>query len=292
MMKLCVSANPEIALCEKGASLIELLVSMLVTVVISLAFIQGFLSLTKVSLDNEIVAQANEQARTILDYMGFDLRMTRAGIPFAQSGFQIGGTGLGDAPLPVLLDATSSHFHVRLNEKGVDTVLTADYTPTSTNLTISVFSTLDLFAGDNIYMSDLSMGGTSGMKAQIAAINGTHVTLRAGYTATAAAQFKAGCMVNHVADVIYNSPGSWSGITRNNGGGDVVLQPNTQFTISYLDGNGAVLALPLTAAVVKSNLSSARVTVTVRSQRVLSSGQIYSTTASQEVALRNLILSR
>lgn len=277
---------------DTGSSLVELMVGMAMVASISASVIAGFISTSRASHDNRIISRVNEEARTTLDYLTYDLRMIGSGMPLGQSAFAIGGAGLGDAPLPILLDATGTHVRVRINEKGNDMVLSADFTPSAGNTTFSVLTVFDLEAGDTVYFSDHSIGGTGGLKGVVAAINGTNVTLGVGYTATPGLTFKSGTIVSRVTEVIYDSVGVATGIQRNAELGAVTLQPRSTFSLEYLDTAGAVVPLPLTDAAVATNLSRIRVTVTVQSDNQLSTGGTYTATATQTVALRNLLLGR
>ena len=90
----------------------------------------------------------------------------------------------------------------------------------------------------------------------------------------------------------FTSPSDDTGVTRTSSSGSVLLSPRSSFTARYLDSNGTELTLPLTAAVIKSNLAAVELTVTIRTPRKLLDGSWGTTTAKQTIALRNLILSR
>lgn len=278
---------------QTGTTLIELLVTLGILGIFSAMMFRGLMTTAYQSYDFEIAAQATEKARTILDYMVYDLRVTGSGVPFMQSGYAIGDAALGTAPLPLLLDASSSHIQVRLNERGINTVTTADFAPATGATTIQVLSSGDYVPGDVLYLSDHTKGGTSGLRGVVASVTSNSITIAAGgMVYTAGKSFTSGTIVHRVSDVTYDSPADGSGIRRTVGGVTEILDSKSSFTLSYLDENGTVLPLPLTAAVVKDSLSSLKLTVTVQGDRQLKSKASYQASATQEISLRNLVLSR
>ncbi len=282
---------------DRGFSLLEVLVSSLVIMVLMTGVVQTFYGTSKRSYDDQIMTRANEEARTLLDYMSYDIRMAGAGVPFAQTAFSIGTASLGDAPFPILLTATSTFIQIRLNEKGINTVLSSDITlpasgSTSLGISIPLISTADFLRGDTIYLSDLTTGGTAGLKGLITYVTSTDVTINPIYTSSPTTIFKAGTTAERVATISYNSPSDWTGISRGDGASTIVLQPNTQFNLTYKDTIGNTLTLPLTSTVVKDNLSSILATIRVKSAKKLSNGSHYIASATQEISMRNLILSR
>lgn len=224
--------------------------------------------------------------------MTFDVRMMGSGMPFAQANFQISGTGLGTAPLPLLTTADNSSFTFRRNPLGNITQLTANFLPAAGSLTMNVASTADLAVGDVIYINDFIESGTGGLRGTIASKTATSITLNNSYVTSAATTFKAGSLVERVQDISYVSSNTWSGITRNDGSGVVVLGRNSTFSISYYDKAGTLLTLPLTEAAIRDNLTSVQLTVSVRSTRKLRDGSLYTAQMHQRVGLRNLYLTR
>lgn len=279
---------------EAAFTILELLVSMIIFTMLMASIIVTLPKTSKEASDQEVRAEANDLARTTLDYLAYDIRMAGAGIPFYQSGFSIGGTGLDIAPLPILLTSNDSNLTLRLNEQGLQTVLTGDFPPSAANLRFTVLSVADLSPNTTIYISDVTVAGTAGLRAVVKSITaGTRqVEINSTYIATPSTTFKAGSTVERVTDVTYTSSDDWSGITRTSGDTTLLVAPRSQFSLTYLDTAGSNITLPLTNAVVKTNLSSIRVSISVRGKRPLSSGEIYTATAVQEVTLRNLVLSR
>ena len=277
---------------SSGSGIIELLISTLIASIILVGVVTSLTATTRLSADNEIITRCHEQARTVLDLLSYDIRMTGSGMPLGQTGFAIDAVDLGDSPLPILLNAGSNYLQLRLNEKGVETVLAQAYTPSVSNLTFEVLSSEDIFEEDTIYISDFTQGGANGFRGQVVQVSGNSITVSNTYTATFAASFPSGSIVTRVATITYNSPNDFSGITRNNELGDTLLQQNSMFELRYLDQSGNALALPLTPLVIKNTLHAIEVKVFVRSRRNLSTGGQYLAEASHQVGLRNIMLSR
>lgn len=277
---------------ERGESLMSFLVGTALVTVIFGAALNAFLDASHSSLDLRVKARAEEQAKTILDLMAYELRMLGSGMPLGQTGFAIGDAALGSAPLPVLLTSSSSRISFRLNETGAETVLVSDFTPGPSARTFSVASAADLDVGDTVYISDHTAGGTNGLSGVVEATSGATVTLANGFVSTSSAMFGAGSLVSRVTNVTFDSPADWSGVTRDPETGAVVLAPNSSFTVEYLDSSGAAIAIPLTSSSVADNLTSIRLTVSVRGDAELRSGGIYTATAVETIALRNLNMNR
>lgn len=277
---------------ERGSSLVEMLVNCGIVSIVLASVVAMFTSTSRSNFDERLIQKANEEARILLDILAFDIRMAGSGMPMGQALFSPTDAALGTAPLPVLLTSTNSTLRLRLNENGRDTMLTATYTPSAASLSFTVVSAADIGVGDTIYICDFTQGGTSGLRGSVTAINGTTVTIAAGYVASAGASFASGSVVSRVTDVVFDSPVSWSGITRDIGGGPVLLAPNSLVTFTYYDSAGALLTPPLTAAQIKDNLAAIDVVVSVRSGVPLRNGNVYTATSTHRVTLRNLILTR
>lgn len=286
------SQRSSVPAAERGETLVSILAALMLAGLLLAGMMSVLLNTSRLSLDHEEIAKTEERARNVLQLIAFDARMAGSGMPLGQSFFAIGGSGLGNAPLPLLTTATATSFTIRANELGVSTVLTAAYTPAPASLSFAVLSADDLAPGNAIYLSDMPAGGSNGLLGTIQSINGTTVTIRDTYVTSAGAQFAAGSTVDRVTSIAYSSPASGAGVTRDDGFGALLLEPQSRFSADYLDGTGAVLPLPLTEAAVRDSLSALRLTVTVASSRPLVSGQTYTATATQTVALRNLNLNR
>jgi type II secretory pathway pseudopilin PulG len=277
---------------QSGETLLSLLVSLGLIGIVFAAVTSSFFDSSHRSMDLQIKSRAEEEVKAVLEMMAFDIRMMGSGMPLGQSTFPIGGSGLGTAPLPILTSSTATKINFRLNELGNNTVLTSAYTPSSTTLTLSVLSSSDLSVGNTIYVSDMLVGGTLGLKGVVTAVGTGSVSIDSSYVATSSATFKSGSTVDKVSNIIYDSPADWSGVTRDNGTGAVVISPNTQFSITYYDTNGTALALPLTESMVANSLASVGLKVSARGDRTLSEGETYTATATQRIALRNLNMNR
>lgn len=275
-----------------GFTVLEMLVGVFLLGVLFLAVSRTFFDTTRRAHDHSVVTHTEESARTLLDFIGYDIRMSGAGMPLGQAAFTTTDLSLGDAPLPILTTVSGSSITLRINETGKNTVLTSDYTPSSSNLTMSVMSTEDLTVGDQIYISDMVRGGAEALRGYVDAKTSSTVTIRSDYVVSPAASFSAGSILTRISDVVYDSPDDWSGITRDNGDGTVTLATNSRFGITYLDGDGNELALPLTAAVIVDQLAAVELQVRVQSRQPLKSGEYYVADARQRIALRNVNLNK
>lgn len=251
----------------------------------------AFIHTARRSFDHALISRANEQARTLLDLMGYDIRMIGAGMPIYQHDFDIEDLALGDASLPILLDATADSISVRLNEHGKQSVLSADFNPTVSS-TVTTVAPGKFTVGDTIYISNLTAGGTGGLRATITGIAGNSLTL-SDMVYSAATTFSSGSTIDVVNTVTYEAPEFVAvGIQRTVSGSSVVLSPNSTFSLEYLDGAGNALVLPLTRESMANSLSAIRLTISVSSGLPLSNGAEYTATARETLAIRNILLSR
>lgn len=276
---------------SRGFAMMEMLVSVGIVAIFLAGISSTLLATTRVFHDKNIVSKTQERARILLDLMAFDLRMTGAGVPFSQDDFQIGTGALGDAPLPVLTSADTDLVTLRFNERGMRTVLTSDFDPSAVGRTLDVVSSTGFTAGDTVYISNLSAGEEGGCRGLIVATSATTITLDGAVDASAGATFESGSTIDVVNEITYSSV-LWDGITRDNTVVNVTLYPETQLEIEYRDSTGATMTPPLSATNIRDDLSSIILTARVRSDVPLRDGSTYIATAEQEVALRNLILSR
>jgi Tfp pilus assembly protein PilW len=278
---------------ERGESLLGMLVALGISMTLFAAATSSFLTVSRRSMDSDVKSTAIDRAKTVLGLISYDLRMAGAGMPLGQVGFTTADAALGDAPLPVLTASTASRLEFRLNERAVNTVLTADYTPGVSSLTFQVAAGGDLEAGDTVYLNNMLVGGTAGLRGVISSVGSgspATVTLSSGYVATPATTFKAGSTVDRVTRVVYSNAGA--GITRTAETSSVVLAPLSSFSATYLDGAGATLAPPLTADTIINRLAAVRLTVTVPGERRLSNSTPYTAEATTTVAIRNLNINR
>ena len=276
---------------DSGFTIVELMVAVVMGGLILGGVLTTVVQSTHKHHDYKVHLRTEEKARILLDAIVYDIRMIGSGLPVGAANFEMDDVTLGTAPLPLLTTSSDTQINLRVSEKGLNTVTTANYTPSSTDLDITVMDPAEFIVGDTIYISDMPKGGDSGMQATVQSISGSILTIDSSYVATAGAIFNLGSYVFNVSDISYDSPADWSGITRNNGTGVQVLLPNTKFTLEYRDESGTVLSLPLTATQIANNLASIRVTVQVRSSAELHEGVgTYTAVAIQSVMLRNLNL--
>ncbi len=317
-----------------GLTIVELMVSMTITLLVMSSLVQSIMYTSRGTRDNEIITRANEVSQAILDYMVFDIRLLGAGMPLGQSLFPMqaflpgaatvpptanwGNSTypLGDAPWPILPTSDSTHIHVRLNERGLETVLSAQFDPGSSS-TMSVLDLNDFVAGDIVYLYDRRLAGNAGLRGLVtsrspAANNAsgqTPGTLTISATKNVSLNgavpyvFEAGSSVNRVSTISYVSPSDWSGVQIAISDYDStprIIYPSTKFSLVYRDRLGAVVTLPstvTTAANITSilpsmtDLASVEITVMAQGERKLSNGRVYQSTVSQDVGLRNLLLS-
>ena len=277
---------------ERGLTIVELLVGFLLTALLMAAALFTFRDSTGSSSDNEVISAAEEKARDILEMIAYDLRHTGSGMPLGQVEFRPGGTGLGTAPLPVLLTATSTYIQFRMNPLGRDTVVTSDYTPSLVSLSIDVHDNSDFKAGDTIYLNSATAGDDDGLMGTVANTPSGKIMIDSTYATATGAQFDAGSLVTRVDTITYESKAADSTIHRIDENGDVTIAENSAFTLEYLDVSGTTIALPLTNVKVEDDLGVIRLTVTVDGERPLSDDTDYTATATQVINLRNLNLAR
>lgn len=188
------------------------------------------------------------------------------------------------------MDSSASYIHFRLNEFGRGAIIDAAFDPISTS-TISVTDGSIFAVGDTVYVTNMTTGGTDGLQGEIVSISGNSITLNGTMLYPVGATFDVGSLVEPVSTIAFNSPETWSGITRDSGSGEITIAPNSIVQFEYRNSSGTALPLALTASVVDDDLASVWLQVTVRSQRPLSNGEVYEATAEHTVALRNLVIS-
>jgi len=277
---------------ESGETLVSLLVNMVIMGIVFTVAIGHFFESSRRAFDHEIMTRTEEQARTLLDLMSFELRMAGSGMPLGQSNFVANTSGLGDTPLPVLPSSNNTRIELRLNEYGVSTVLLEDYTPGAGSLSFNVVSANDFEAGDTLYLSNMPAAGRDGLQGRITSVSGSTISIASDYRGSVGATFPAGSSVDRVTRVIFNSPSGTDGITRNAEVGTVTLTPESSFSAIYLDGAGNALGMPLTANTISQNLAAISLNVFVESSMPLRVGGNYVAQAQQTIALRNLNMNR
>ena len=277
---------------EEGESLTSVLVGLALS---SIALATAFSSLfdaSRRSQDLAMFTTAQDEAQHILSLLTAELRMAGAGMPTSQSNFPVGGTGLGDAPEIVLATSNESQISFRLNETGVQSVLTTAFTPSTHALTFNVNSSGGIFEGDYLYLSDLLVLGDNAMRAKVTHTSSNSITIGADFVTTSGTTFEVGSTAQRVATISYQTDTSKDCIVRIDEGGRICLGPRSSLSVAYFDQQGAQLIPPLTASTISTQLTSVRIAATVVAPRKLSNKQHYSAVSTQLVTLRNLILSR
>jgi prepilin-type N-terminal cleavage/methylation domain-containing protein len=335
----------------RGFTLIELLVGLSITSLILGAIVNAITKSSQQARDTEIITRANEVARAILDSMAFDIRLVGAGMPMGQAAFPMESytpvtppgiqwssttsataqVDLGDAAWPILPGSDATHIYLRINERGVETVLAADYNPGAPSYTFTVLDVSDFAINDVVYISDRRENGSAGLRGQITAIDSgaKQITISSanGPNYPAGTIFGAGSSVNRVSTVSYVSVGGTTGIQMAISDYDSTLRtihPNSSFTLTYKNRtSGTAMTMPTASSdlcefippvpasggigsdpcgvaqsttTVSTNkditdLASIVITVNVTGERPLTSGGIYTATVSQEASLRNFLIS-
>ncbi|MBX7144402.1 MAG: hypothetical protein K1X79_08135 [Oligoflexia bacterium] len=335
---------------ELGSMLLEILVSLGITSVILAAVVNAVTETARQAKDNEVISRTNEVARAILDTIAFDVRLVGAGMPMGQAAFPMESytpvtppgiqwssttsataqVRLGDAAWPILPGSDATHLYLRLNERGIETVLANDYDPGSGSLTFTVLDVSDFVVGDVVYISDRRENGSAGLRGLVASVNtgAKQITISgtSGPNYPSGTIFGAGSSVNRVSTVSYVSVGGATGIQMAISDYDSTLRtiyPNSSFSLVYKNRtSGTAMTMPTTAddlcnflppvpatgigsdpcGVAQSttvpstnkditDLASIVITVSVNSKKPLTTGSIYTATATQEVSLRNFLIS-
>lgn len=277
---------------EAGFTIIELVVSLVLSSVILSAGLFQYLNAAKQAHDNQIRAATFLQAQAVIQNMGFEIRTLGNGVPFDQAYFQIGDGILSDPTVtePVLISGTSADkISFRLNETGDVFLLTQDFNPSSST-TIHLTSVDNLQSGDPIYISNSVVGGDEGLYGEIHSVNSGNKTINlTNFSVTSPGSlFDKGSILEEVPLVVYENNTTLNSITRNSGYGEVVVAENATLGFRYLDYNGAEISYPLTNWKVVDKLRSIELAVEIESDKKLSTGVTYKANVKQVFGLRNL----
>ncbi|MCB0324730.1 MAG: hypothetical protein KDD69_14205 [Bdellovibrionales bacterium] len=286
------SQHPHPAENDRGASLLEALVSILIIGVVFGGLVTQYSSSVAASYDHSLRIAAQVQAQAVLQTVINELRVLGNGVPFDQANFQIGENTLTDPTVTEPIDiaaTTATHIAFRLNETGAVHLLTADFNPVS-SLTVHLTETTGIEVGSEIYLNNSVVGGDDGLYATVQEVNAAAKTavLNADYVTTVGAVFDTGTILEVVPIVSFDSPNDGSGITRDSGYGPVLLAENSSMQLTYFSHDGTTLTPPLTNTDIVNSLRSILVQITVTSPKNLSTGVPYSTTIEQRVGIRNL----
>jgi len=275
---------------QRGVTFVELLASLVLMGIVFAGVGTFFLDNVKQAYNQSIITGAEEEAKTVLDLMVYELRMMGNGMPMDQDNFLPGGAGLGDSPLALLTTSNQTSVTFRLSERGKSVPLVADYLPDPSNLTFQVFDAQDFSVGEEVYLSNMSRGGSEGLHGQVTSVAGGQIAIHASYITTVGASFETGSIASQVSTITYDSAGAGSGIDRTLGASTVTISPSASFSVDYLDENGIPVPLPLTESVIRDDITSIELTVIVEGTNQLKDGSVYSVQAQQRVALRNFNL--
>lgn len=277
---------------EKGATLLDLIIGFSLFSIILGYTATSYFSTSTLMRNHTLRQLAEERAIALADLLTTDLRKAGTGIPLGQDDFPPGGSGLGDAPLAVLLTSDSDTVVFRLSESVAPALVTAAFTPSGSNPVVTLDDVSDFAEDDVIYISDSTTGGVDGFKGTVDSVSGNTVTFESGYVNNAGASFPIGSIATRVATYTYNSPTDWSGVTLTTASSTYTIAPNSTFAVTYLDCSGTTFSTPLTNADLLSNLCAIEVTASVRADARYKDGTLHTAGVTRRVALRNLIMNR
>lgn len=280
------------AMNQKGFTLVELMVTMLISSIVILGILGAYTHTVSVAYDQKVKLVAKLQADAVLQTIGAELRSLGNGVPFDQANFQIGENTLTDITVtyPLLIaDSDADTIKFRLNESGRTYILTSDFDPSSTSV-IPLTEVQGLTAGNIIYITNSVMDGDDGFYGTIQSVDSgaLTITIEATYEVSPGATFVSGSLLEAVNIITYDSPGWASGILRSNGGASITMAQNATMSFKYLTEAGVEVATPLTESALINQIRAIEVTVNVRSTSPLKSGGYYTSTVQQIYGLRNL----
>lgn len=284
---------------QSGFTLMETLVSLVISSLILTAIVTMFSQLTALTNDNQLKVIAQLQAQSVLEIMTPDIRMLGNGVPFHQANFLIAQENLSDNTVtqPILVSASDANrISFRLNETGETYILTANLNPALTN-TISLTSVDKIEVEDQIYITNATVGEDDGLWGIVQSINPSSktITLKNGSQYSVSSTFPKGSLLEVVPVITYTSHAPYNGITRNDGWGDQVLASTGEFTLTYMDSAGDPIELPLLASAADpfpasaiQNLHTVQIEARIRTPHKLSTGEYYTARATQIIGIRNL----
>ena len=277
---------------ESGFTLVELMVTLLVSSVVILGVLSTYTYTVSIAFDKKIRLVAKLQADAVLQTVGSELKSLGNGVPFDQANFQIGENTLSDITVtyPLLIaNSDTNTINFRINESGRTFILTSDFDPSLTSV-ILLTDVQGLAAGEIIYITNSVVDGDDGFYGTIDSVNTSakSITINNTYHASPDSSFAIGSLSEGVNVVTYDAPDFATGILRSNGGSSVTMANNATMSFRYLTDTGAELSLPLTELNLINDLRAIEVTVNVRSDKPLKNGDIYTATVKQVFGLRNL----
>lgn len=275
---------------EAGSSLISLMVSVGLLSLVLAGATKFIFNSSRDSYDLENRISNVDNIRRAFKLISKELRVAGSSLPLGQANFSATDVALGDSALAVLTTSNASQIVFRINENGITRFLTSSYTPSGASLVITLNDASNIFAQEDIYISNMSIGGNDGLRGTFTGVSVNTVTISSLYSSSAGATFGVGSILTPSVEVTY---GNLNGeVTRSDSYGTVVLAPRALISFTYLDASGTALALPLTNASIANSLSAVRVNITSTAKNVQKNGATHVLTQSQVIGLRNLIISR
>lgn len=283
----------------QGFTLLEMLVTILISSMLLLSVVQGFSYISRIAGDQKIRTTSQLQAQSVLDMITPELRMLGNGVPFHQANFLIAQENLTDNTVtqPILVDGTTEdQIRFRLNQTGETYIVVNDYDPAASS-TITLTGVNKIYENDEVYITNSTVGLDDGLWGRVASVNtsANTVTLDTGYQYSPGSTFPEGSLLEVVPIITYTSTPEYLGVSRDDGNGAISLVTNGQFKLDYLNSEGDVISLPLEASTADpfpdsaiQNVRAIRITVKVRSNEILSTGNNHIATAVQTVGIRNL----
>lgn len=277
---------------QRGASLLEMLVGLVVSTVVVAGVFLTFRGATGRMTDSNTMLRADERAGEILEMIMADVRLAGSGMPLGQKNFRAGQVGLGDAPLALLTSSSGSSITIRLNDKGRDTVLLNPFDPNVEPRELLVESATHFKKGALVYLTNATIGGDEGFQGRIASVASSSIMLENEHYGSPNTVFEQGTLVSQVSEVTYEWNATTKEVYRLSDGNEYSLGEGVFLHLQYFDSLGNELPLPLSEATIRDELAAVRIGIEVEGSRPLKNRQIYMAEASQLVSLRNFVYSR
>jgi prepilin-type N-terminal cleavage/methylation domain-containing protein len=284
---------------DHGFTLVELLVSTVISAVVILAATSMYMLGTRSYHDIRIKSEADETAQMVLDMISKDIQLAGNGLPNASD-----WTGPAtESAMPIIAtESNASQIVMRSSKTGTSTVLTTEATPKEIGFSLEVQDSI-FNPGDRLYLSGLSVGQEIGLSGYVVSTAGNVIEISGNEGADVApyfsdgAVFPAGTLAYKIPYIAYTSNPDWSGIRQWEGGildtafsDSVIMAPNTTFSLEYL--NSSLGTVALSDANIINSLALIRITVYARGLKPLSKGTTYQTWAQKTVSIKFLTVNR
>lgn len=279
---------------ERGFSLTELLIALLIVLATGMMTFQLFYQNERVIRDQNLIMEMQQTARVVMSQIADELRMAGQGVPIYASTFD---SSASESTAAFLGSSTASRIDFRAGLSNVETVIT---TPAPLDITMNTSQTLGvgdstgLAAGKFIYIWGPGTNGWTWVRAQLTGVSSSNITCipqqtgAAGtvvhfnaaptvYLEEAVSLFLSAGSVRRATATGFINPASPTWSASNEIGANV-----TSLTFTYYDGNGA----PLNPSSLASRTAIARIDIrlTVQTAGVLSNG----TAPTYSLALRTI----